>query len=94
MKTMIVFPTYRAADHTFRECMINLHSVVFKARKYPLKITFINGDEWLFTVDTARNLRGYRGEIIRAYGYSSLMRYTEHFIKNIIAKKEQKINEK
>ena len=94
MTIMIVFPTYRAADYTFRECMINLHSVVFKARKYPLKITFINGDEWLFTVDTARNLRGYHGEIIRAYDYSSLMRYSEQMIKNILTAKEQQNDER
>lgn len=94
MTTMIVFPTYRTADYTFQECMINLHSVVFKARKYPLKITFINGDEWLFTVDSARKLRGYHGEIIRAYDYSSLMRYSEQMIKNIIRAKEQQNDER
>lgn len=62
---IVMFPTLKAATECWVKICEKYKVIITKKSKYPLSITLLNGDKWIFHAETEgrRDLLGYHGKI-------------------------------
>lgn len=66
---IVMFPTLKDATVYWIKICEKYKVIITKKSKYPLSITLLNGDKWIFHAETEgkRNLLGYHGKIYFDY---------------------------
>lgn len=65
---IVMFPTLKAATECWIEICDKYKAIIAKKSKYPLSITLLNGDKWIF-----RAMTEGRGELLGYHGKYTMM---------------------
>lgn len=63
-KTLIICPTYRQAIYAWKIAQEAMPSLWTKATKNPITLTSVNGNQYIFEVDSSRKLMGWKSDIL------------------------------